>query len=159
MKVENIVRFALACLVAGSVVVPVARVGGLSRAETAAAKPAAAKAASYKLIACYFHRTKRCPTCMKISAYSEEAIKTGFAKAIKEGQIEWRMVDFQKPENRKYVDYYKITQPTLLLLEVRDNKVTRWKDLTQVWDLVHSKPEFVKYVQTETRGLIEEKRK
>ena len=49
-------------------------------ADTSAAGP------SHQVVACYFHRTNRCPTCKKISAYIEESVKTGFEAQVKDGR-------------------------------------------------------------------------
>jgi hypothetical protein len=58
-------------------------------AEESAAVP------SHQVLACYFHRTIRCDTCKKISAYIDEAVKTGFTSQVKDGSVKMLMVDFQ----------------------------------------------------------------
>ena len=109
-----------------------------------------------RVVAIYFHRTNRCPTCKRISAYIEESIKVGFAKQIKDGQISVHMIDFQNPKNRAYTKAYKISQPTLVLADVRDNKVTEWKPMPKVWSLVAKREAFFKYVQDGIRKYLEE---
>lgn len=121
-----------------------------SRAEE---KPAAAL--SHQVIACYFHRTNRCPTCKKISAYIEESVNTGFEAQVKDGSVKMVMVDFQNPKNRKMTDAYKITGPTLVLLDIRDGKVKAWKAAPRVWSLVSKKDAFVKYVQEEVKNYLD----
>jgi hypothetical protein len=126
------------------------------KAETAkTAKPAPKPA--HQVTACYFHRTVRCNTCKKISAYIEESIAEGFKKEIKEGKVSVVMVDFQDAKNKEHVDAYKITGPTLVLLDVRDGKVKSWKPAPKVWSLVAKKADFFKYVQGEVRGYLESK--
>jgi hypothetical protein len=39
----------------------------------------AADAPKDRVVAMYFHRTQRCPTCLKMGSYAEEAVKTAFA--------------------------------------------------------------------------------
>ena len=51
----------------------------------------------HRVAAMYFHRTQRCPTCRRISAYIEEAIKTGFAEELPKRQVSLHLVDFQMP--------------------------------------------------------------
>jgi hypothetical protein len=122
-----------------------------AKTETPAEKPA------HQVLACYFHRTNRCPTCKKIGGYVEESVKEGFKDEIKQGQVSVVMVDFQDPKNKEQVDAYKITKPTLILMDVRDGKVKDWKPAPKVWSLVSKKDDFFKYVQEEMHGYLESK--
>ena len=128
---------------------------GDSPQAAAAGKPAAVP--SHRVIACYFHRTHRCPTCKKISAYIEEAIRAGFAREIGQRRVAMHLIDFQDPKNARYTKDYKIKGPTLLVIDVHDNKVTAWKRAPKVWSLVGKKEEFFKYVQGEVRSYLEGK--
>ena len=38
---------------------------------------AAADAPTDRVVVMYFHRTQRCPTCLKMGSYSEEAVRAG----------------------------------------------------------------------------------
>jgi hypothetical protein len=67
------------------------------------------------------------------------------------------MIDFQDSKNKEQVDAYKITGPTLILLDVRDGKVKDWKRAPKVWSLVSKKDDFFKYVQEEMNGYLESK--
>ncbi len=121
----------------------------------AAAADAPAAAPSHQVIACYFHRTVRCPTCKRISAYIEEAMQTGFKGELKDGSVKMMMIDFQDAKNKKYTEAYKITGPTLVLMDVKDGKVTSWKAAPKVWSLVGKKPDFLKYVQGEVKSYLD----
>ena len=46
--------------------------------ESAVAAEAAKAPPRDRVVAIYFHRTQRCPTCQKMGSYTEQAIKTGF---------------------------------------------------------------------------------
>ena len=129
-------------------------------AQTPAAKAAdkPAVAPSHQVVACYFHRTNRCPTCRRISAYIEEAVKTEFKAELKTGSVKMVMMDFQDPRNEKYTDAYQITGPTLVLMDVHNGKVTSWKAAPKVWSFVGDKDEFFRYVQDEVRDYLEVKR-
>ena len=122
-----------------------------SRAS-AAEKPAAGP--SHQVIACYFHRTVRCPTCKKISAYIEESVQAGFASQVKDGSVKMVMMDFQDPRNQKYTQAYGIEGPTLVLMDVLDGKVKAWKPAPKVWSLVSNKADFFRYVQSEIRDYL-----
>ena len=51
-------------------------------------KPPAKRPAD-RVVVMYFHRTQRCPTCLTMGSYSEEAIKKGLAKQVKDGSVEF----------------------------------------------------------------------
>jgi hypothetical protein len=118
-------------------------------------KPAAKPA--HRVVAIYFHRTKRCNTCKTISAYIEEAIKTGMAAEMKSGKVSVHMIDFQDPKNKKQTKAYKITRPTLVVADVHNGKVTEWKPMPKVWSLVFEKKKFFKYVQDAVTEYLKEK--
>jgi hypothetical protein len=113
-----------------------------------------AETPAHRVAAVYFHRTNRCPTCKLISAYIEESVKTGFAQELTDGEVSLHLVDYQNPENAKYTKSYKITKPTMVLVDVRNGKVTAWKPMPKVWTLVRKKDEFFKYVQQGVRDYL-----
>lgn len=127
------------------------------RAGQSAGAKKAAPMPSHRVIVCYFHRTQRCPTCKRISAYIEEAIRAGFAREIKQRRVAMTLVDFQDRKNARYTKAYKIKGPTLVIIDVRDGKVAAWKPAPKVWSLVKKKDEFFKYVQKEVRAYLEAK--
>ena len=120
----------------------------------ARADDSAEAAPSHQVVACYFHRTNRCPTCKKIGSYIEEAVEAGFADEIKAGTVKVKMVDFQDAKNQKLTEAYKITGPTLVLMDVHDGKVKAWKPSPKVWSLVSKKNDFFKYVQQELKSYL-----
>jgi hypothetical protein len=140
-------------------------VGGspVAAAEKAAAgaekPPEAAKPAlpAHRVVAYYFHRTERCATCLKVGEYLEESLKTGMAREVKDGRVVLVFVDFQDPKNKAHTDYYKIAGPTLVLADVRKEKVVAWKPAPKLWSLVGNKEKFSKYLQAEVRSLLEAK--
>jgi len=129
----------------------------LAAAGPAPAESGSAPAPKRRVAAVYFHRTERCPTCRMIGDYVEESIKTGFKKQLKDKSVSVHLVDFQDKKNAKYTKSYKITGPTLVLINVEKGKVTEWKPMPKVWSLVGKKPEFFKYVQDGVHEYLEKK--
>ncbi len=138
-------RFTIALLAIGLVATTYAP---SARAANKKKKPAD------RVVAMYFHRTQRCPTCIKIGNYSEEAIKKGFAKQIKEGTVEFHLVDFQSKKHAALAKGYKIGEPTLIIAKIKDNKVKEYKNLKDVWVKVREKPQFVKYVHDNVEAYL-----
>ena len=74
-----------------------------------------------------------------MGSYSEEAIKTGLAKQVKEGTVEFHYVDFQDKKNAALAKGYKISAPALVVAKVKENKVIEYKDLKDIWTKVGEK--------------------
>ncbi|MHB8901675.1 MAG: nitrophenyl compound nitroreductase subunit ArsF family protein [Thermoguttaceae bacterium] len=116
-------------------------------AQHAAAADAPKAPPKDRVVAIYFHRTQRCPTCLKMGSYSEEAIGSGFATQLKGGTVEFHYIDFQNKNNAAFTRAYQITGPALIVAKVVDNKVAEFKNLKDIWTHVGDKKAFIKYVQ------------
>lgn len=111
----------------------------------------------HQVVARYFHRTQRCPTCQKISALIEEAVQAGFADDLKSGKVKLQMVDYQDARNQEVTQTYKISDPMLVIMNVDDGKVTEWKLAPKVWALFIKKDAFTQYVQHEIHAYLDGK--
>ena len=100
-----------------------------------------------RVVVMYFHRTQRCPTCLRMGSYSEEAVVKGFAKQIKDRTVEFHYIDFQDEKNAKLTNGYKVGGPTLIVAQVIGNKVKEYKNLTEIWAKNRDKDVFLKYVR------------
>jgi hypothetical protein len=118
----------------------------LMLSETVLAAEASATPAD-RVVVMYFHRTQRCPTCLRMGSYSEEAVVKGFAKQIKAGTVEFHYIDFQDENNAALTQGYKVSGPTLVVAQVVGNKVKEYKNLSEIWAKNGDKDEFLKYVR------------
>ena len=130
----------------------------VSVAATHASTALAADRPADRVVTMYFHRTQRCPTCLKMGSYSEEAVKKGFAKQVKEGSVEFHYVDFQDKKNAALTKGYKISGPALVVAKVKENKVKEYKDLKDIWMKVREKPMFIKYVRENVEAYLKKPR-
>ena len=101
-----------------------------------------------RVVAMYFHRTQRCPTCLKMGGYAEEAVKTRFAKEMQNGTVAFYYVDFQDSKNAELAKRYEIGEPALIVARVKAKKVTEFQNLEDIWAKVGDKKSFARYVQT-----------
>jgi len=105
--------------------------------------------------ASYFHGDRRCPTCMKLEAYSNEAIQSGFEKEVKDSSLVFRTINWDREENTHYLDDYKLYTKALVLSRVRGGKEIAWVNLDSIWQYVGDKDKYLKYVQSHTRTFVE----
>ncbi len=109
-----------------------------------------------KVVAYYFHGTRRCPTCLTIERYSREAVEQYFAKDVQEGRLEFRSLNTDEPENRHYIEDYQIAFQSLILTLLKDDIQTKWKNLPEVWLRVRDKEKFFEYVKDEVEKFLRE---
>lgn len=114
----------------------------------------AAEAPKNRVIAMYFHRTERCPTCRKMGSYSEEAVKTAFAEEIKKGQVAFYFIDYEDAKNARYTKAYDVSGPALIVAKIVDNKVASYRDLEEIWSHVGDKDKFFAYVQENVKASL-----
>lgn len=108
-----------------------------------------------KVIVTYYYTSRRCASCLKIEAFSREAVETGFSKELKDGKVVWGLVNVDEAANNHYIDDYQLYAKSVIVADVRDGEEVRWKNLTRVWQLTNDKNAFIKYIQDEVRNYLE----
>ncbi|MHC4605664.1 MAG: nitrophenyl compound nitroreductase subunit ArsF family protein [Planctomycetota bacterium] len=146
MSVRNIITVVLLAFVAVSVVHLV--VDELRSPAEPPASPAAGEP-DREVLVYYFHATARCATCRKIESYAREVVENHF-----EG-VTWRIVNKDEPANEHFVRDFQLAANAVVLVERREGRRIRWKNLEHIWNLVGDKAVFQKYVEDETRGFLE----
>ncbi len=97
---------------------------------------------SSKFTAVYFHAPHRCPTCKKIEAFAHEALQP----ELQANAIAWQVADYTSDTNAALVDQFKVFTSTVVLVEVVDGKVLRWKNLEEVWNHTSDQSEFSNFI-------------
>jgi len=121
--------------------------GGVVTTGTRGSEKELAKAPEHQVVAIYFHRTVRCPTCKRIGSMVEQAVTKEFEKERKARTVEFHFVDFQDKKNAKLAKACGITTPTLVLLNVFEGETVCWTNMPKVWQLFGKPDEFQSYVR------------
>ena len=106
------------------------------------------------VIAYYFYTNPRCDDCLKIEAWSKEAIDSVFAKQLESGQLSWQALDTDIPAYEHFADDFHLKFKSLVIVEMLDGKQVRWKNCTKVWDLLEDKQAFFTYVRAEVEDYL-----
>ncbi|NLX15288.1 MAG: hypothetical protein GXY44_16795 [Phycisphaerales bacterium] len=106
------------------------------------------------VIAYYFHRTVRCPSCLMIEELSRQAIETGFVPALADGQLAWRVIDIEQAGNKHFVEDFDLTEPSLVLVHKQPGQPAVWKILDATWDHLDDPAALQRYVQTELERFM-----
>jgi hypothetical protein len=103
----------------------------------------------------YFHTNVRCATCHKLEALAREVVERDFAKELKSGRVQWKMVNMQEQENKHFVNDFQLVTKSVVLVEEINGKQTRWKNLPKIWELVMSPEKYQQYVRSEIKSFLE----
>jgi len=109
---------------------------------------------SDQVVVYYLHMNRRCMTCQKLEAYSEEAVATGFEDQLKDSSVIWRVANFETEGNEHFAKDYQLYSQSLILSRQRNGEETEWKNLDQIWKLVNDKEQFIAYVQAEVQQFM-----
>lgn len=154
MKSKTVFSFALLTFVAVSVVFALRKVtpdASTSQDQATASGEAGiaatpvgldARLAETQFSAVYFHAPHRCPTCRKIESFSHEAL----TPEIEAGTLGWQIADYTADTNASLVDQFKVFTSTVVLVEVQDGKVVRWKNLVEVWNHTSNQADFTAFI-------------
>ncbi len=88
------------------------------------------------VVAVYFHRTFRCRKCLSMESCARKAITGNFARAIKDGSLRWRSVDFEQPAHAKQGKRYELGGSALVLSHWKDGEEATWTRMDELWDLI-----------------------
>jgi hypothetical protein len=110
-----------------------------------------------KIIVYYFHYKTRCATCYDMDSLAKHALETNFADAVKKGKLEWKSVNIDAAENKHFKDEYKLHTITVIVSTLQDGKEVSWKNLDQIWFLIHDNNEYMEYITKEVKSCLEGK--
>ncbi len=107
-----------------------------------------------RVVVMYFHRTLRCPTCLRMETYARQALQEAFAQQLQNGQVAFYSIDFQDERNARFTKVYRIVEPSLIVVKVVNNKGVEFKNLEEIWFKIRRQEEFLRYVQTEVAEYL-----
>jgi len=81
----------------------------------------------------YFHATFRCASCLTIEKTARQVVDQQFKNLVDKGLLQFCPVDVENPQNRHYIEDYKLYSKSLVLVEYRDGKEVRHKNLEGIW--------------------------
>ena len=107
------------------------------------------------IIAYYFHRTFRCPTCRAIEANAAQAIEKNFAQELADGRLTWMPFNLDDPGGKEFEKQFDVSISTLVVAKMKGDNNIEYKKLEKVWDLLNSPQEFEKYIKTEINTYLD----
>lgn len=159
MKAKRIAAIALLLFVVGSLAYSFGREfrgAGLSDSDTGGKENLLGTAGQRpdRVVVYYFRATARCPSCITIENYTREAVESGFSDALGDGRLQWRVVNVEEPGNSHFIRDYRLYAQSVVVVEIKNGKQVRWKNLEQIWNLLGDKAAFIGYVQKEVGAYL-----
>jgi hypothetical protein len=108
------------------------------------------------VIAYYFHRTVRCPTCIAIEANAAKVIETDFQEQSADGRLMWISFNLDDQGGEEFEKEFDVSVSTLVLSKTKDGNHTEYKKLEKVWDFIGDPVKFDSYVQNEVKQFLNE---
>lgn len=104
----------------------------------------------------YFHGDARCPSCRKLEAYTEEAVRENFGEELESRRLAYQTVNVDEEPNRHFIEKYRLYSKSVVLVDARAGRSGRWKNLDKIWTLLHKKEAFKDYIAGEVGAFIKE---
>jgi len=153
MNVKKVFTLLLLAFVAVSVLLALRKIGPESTGNSSPSATAGAdgsvtavgletKLVESQYSVVYFHAAHRCTTCRNIENFSHEAL----TPEIEAGGIAWQTADYTSDANSALVKQFKVYASTVVLVEVQDGKVIRWKNLEEVWNHTNNQSDFTAFI-------------
>ena len=110
--------------------------------------------ADHKVIVYYFHGDMRCTNCINFEKYTAELMKTTFADAIKNGSMEWVVVNTDQRGNEHFMKDYQLYTKSVVVVDAKGGKQVKFKNLTGIWQTIGDKAKFQDYVKGEIQAYL-----
>ena len=142
----------LGCRTAG----PSQREGPVSSADDPPASGVRARPVSNGtvVLAYYFHRTQRCPSCLLLETTASRTIEEHFARQLRAGQVTWTSVDMEDPQREALRRQLEVYINGLVLVRVENGVYEDAKRLDELWGLLGRPDAFSKYLVDEINARL-----
>ena len=86
---------------------------------------------------------------------TREAVEAGFSEQLKDGRLEWRVVNYEETGNEHFATDYKLAGPCMVLVRMRGDTSVEWRSLPEVWALVEDRPALARLVQRNVQEFLD----
>lgn len=121
---------------------------------TDAVSPKSADDPQRQVVLYYLHGTRRCKTCRSIESYAKGVVNTRFADALESGALAWKVVDYDKQQNRHFIQDFGLFTSSLVVVETERGEIVEFEVLHEAWSLVKDKTRFQQYVYRALRAHL-----
>ena len=107
-----------------------------------------------KTIVYYFMTSARCPTCYKLENLAKSEVEKSFPAELKNGTLQWQTVNVDEKQNAHFAADYKLYTKAVVISIQEKGAQTSWKNLDQIWQLVHEESKYREYIKSEVKACL-----
>jgi hypothetical protein len=111
-----------------------------------------------RVIAYFFYGDIHCSTCANLQKYALDALQEHFAAEFESGELQWRTLNMDKPENEHFVMDYGLYSKSVVLVAMADGEEADFKNLEEIWDLEYDQKLYAEYIRSNTREFLDMQR-
>jgi hypothetical protein len=94
-----------------------------------------------------FHAATRCNACREIGTEAQAVVETDFGGDLKSGRMKWRVINFEEPANKHFIQDYGLTTSTVVVTRREGGHDVEWQRLDAVWDHLFEGPAMRSYLK------------
>jgi hypothetical protein len=100
-----------------------------------------------------FHPAIRCNACREIGTKAQAVVETDFAADLKSGRMSWRVINYEEPTNKHFLQDYGLTTSTVVVTRREGGRDVEWQRLDAVWDHLFEGPAMGAYLKEHIAAL------
>lgn len=105
-----------------------------------------------KVAVYYTHANFRCTTCTTIEELTLQTLKKRFADELANELVKWQVVNFQ--ENEDFAKRYEIVSSGVVIVGIKGDSETAFKNLEEVWTKYDDPVAFEAYLTEEIQSML-----
>ena len=109
-----------------------------------------------QVVVYYFHRKFRCQSCEVLESTLQETLKVTYSAHFGAGRLAMCVINLDDPENRHYLEQFKILSNSIVIVERKGGVVSRFKTLDSIWDISQDREAIDIMLRTEVAGFLSE---
>jgi hypothetical protein len=126
------------------------------RTSPTAGKTGSVRSPEAQLVVYFVISGQRCSNCVKIQEFTADAVASSFSDQVKSGRMAWEVIDADLPGNAHFMTDYQLFTKSVVLVERKNGKQVRYKNLPRIWELLNDKAGFQAYIVGEARAMLGE---
>lgn len=107
-----------------------------------------------QVIVYYFHRKFRCQSCEILESTLQNTMQVTYAAHFGAGRLAMCVINVDDPENRHYLEQFKILSNSIVIVEKKGGVVSRYKTLEAIWDVSEDRDAITHMLRTEVAGFL-----
>lgn len=99
-----------------------------------------------------FLNTHPCESSRNLETWTRESLEEHFKEPLRDGRLAYRVLNYEKDENKHFMNDYKLPFQSIVLQDGADPK--RWKRLDILWQKMGDEVDFKNVVRDETAAFL-----